>query len=139
MPGRRKRGIALITALFVLVFLFILGLVFRFYCDQHLIFASDVARRNQLYYLAEAGIEYTIYERALWPTGVSATGDTTLDFPSGIVEIQTTDQPTGFQIRSRAKLNKVSGISLSLRNSEFYIDAQVDSAGNITSWSEQQF
>ncbi|MGV8123006.1 MAG: hypothetical protein AB2L14_24865 [Candidatus Xenobiia bacterium LiM19] len=139
MPERRRRGIALITALFVLVFLFILGLVFRFYCDQHLIFASDVARRNQLYYLAEAGIEYAIYERAMWPAGVSATGTATLDFPSGSVEIQASDSSTGFQIVSRAKLYKVSGISASIRNSEFFINAQFDNAGNITAWTESQF
>jgi len=139
MPVKRRRGIALITALFVLVFLFILGLVFRFYCDQHLIFASDVARRNQLYYLAEAGIEYAIYERALWPAGVSQTGTTTLDFPSGIVELQTADSGTGVQITSRAKLYKVSGISLSIRNSEFTITTQIDNAGNIVNWTESQF
>ncbi|MDQ7824540.1 MAG: hypothetical protein RDV48_17185 [Candidatus Eremiobacteraeota bacterium] len=131
---RRRPGIALLTALLILVFLFLLGLTYRFYCDQHLIFTSDVARRNQLYYLAEAGIEYCIYDRVNWPSGSPPAGTFPLEFPSGYVEVDVIDAGGNLALISRGMLRRTLNDSLFSRNGVVTIRATISTSGEILSW-----
>lgn len=125
---RKSRGIALLVALFVLVFLFILGIAFRFMTDQHYIFSSDVARRTELYYLAEAGVEYTIARRANWRDNPH---EEQLSLPNGFVIIKVQDAGSSFTINSRGVFT-VEGSSSIIRNNQVIIDATIDNTGAFT-------
>jgi len=124
---------ALILALFMLVFLFILGITFRFLTDQHYIFASDVAHRTELVYLAEAGLEYCIARRAYWKDGVPPESERKFKLESGWVLIgDINDTGSSFTVITKGKfLDEPS--SSQLRNNCVSIIATVDSSGNITS------
>ncbi|MDQ7821757.1 MAG: hypothetical protein RDV48_03070 [Candidatus Eremiobacteraeota bacterium] len=125
MRGRR-RGIALLTSLLILVFLFLLGLTFRFACDQNLIFSADVARRIQLQYLAEAGIEYWYSQRTVWTGGIPPMNYCEFTMPQGYVLISIFTNPAGggYVIISMAKFQKTDSSSV-------IITAHMSAAGDL--------
>lgn len=53
-----RRGIALMTALFFMVFLLVVGLTFMTIMEQDYRFAGQQDRNQQAYFLAQAGIDY---------------------------------------------------------------------------------
>ena len=130
---RKLRGMALLLALFMLVFLFILGITFRFLTDQHYIFASDVAHRTELVYLAEAGLEYCIARRAYWPDGVPPADERKFKLNSGWVIIgDIADSGSSFRVITKGKFLDEPSAS-QLRNNCVTIIATVDSTGNVIS------
>jgi hypothetical protein len=130
----RDQGIALIMALLILVFMFILGLTFRLLTDQHYIFASAVARRTELYYLAEAGVEYCIAQRACWKDGVPPQGQNKFKLESGWVIIESIiDSGSTFKVTSKGKFLDEPATAL-IRNNCVTIVAVVDSSGTVFSW-----
>lgn len=132
---KKTRGIALLLALFILVFLFILGITFRFLTDQHYIFSSDVARRTELYYLAEAGIEYCIAQRAYWKDGRPPQGQDKVKLDSGWLIIHDiSDGGNSLSVTSKGKFFD-EPTSAQIRNNCVTIKALIDSNGNTTSWS----
>ncbi len=55
---RPNRGIALMTALFFMVFLLVIGLTFMTLMEQDYRFAGNQERSHQAYFLAQAGLDY---------------------------------------------------------------------------------
>lgn len=55
---RERRGIALMTALFFMVFLLVVGLTFMTLMAQDYRFAGQQERSRQAYFLAEAGMDF---------------------------------------------------------------------------------
>jgi hypothetical protein len=135
-PVRRSRGIALLMALFILVFVFILGLAFRCYCDQNYIFSVETARKTQLYYLAESGIEYCLSQRAAWNNGIPPGADI-IQFPSGWVVIKDyIDSGGAVTITSAGMLRHPSETYMGGLGA-VTIKATIDSSGAILSWETQ--
>ena len=77
--GKRARGIALITALLLAVFFLVLALGFLAFMEQDYLFAGQMNRSSQAYYLAESGLDYY----RLRPAGFSAGVPRTFDVPPG--------------------------------------------------------
>jgi len=131
---RKRQGIALLMALLILVFLFILGLTFRILTDQHYIFSSDVARRTELYYLAEAGVEYCLARRAYWKDGTPPAGADKFQLAPGWVIIDSyMDSGSSFTVTSKGKFLDEPDSSM-IRNNVVSITARINGTGEILSW-----
>lgn len=76
----RRNGIALITALLLAVFLFILGIFFLTFIDRDVFFASKQQSNMDAYFLTRSGMEY--YQATGLPANI---GDppVTIQIPQG--------------------------------------------------------
>jgi hypothetical protein len=130
---RRRRGIALIMALFILLFVFLLGMTFRYYTEQNYLFAVETTRKSQLYYVAESGIEYCMAQRAYWNNGVPPGTEIKIHFTSGWAVIKDyADSGSGVTLTAVGMLRDpaegyVTGPTVSIK-------ALLDSSGNILRW-----
>jgi len=138
-----RKGVALIMVLFILVFLFLLGLAFRILTDQQYIFSSDSARKTELYYLAEAGVEYAVMQRAYWNAASFqdlSKEEKKFQLGSGWVEITDfVDSGSSIQVSSKGKFVDLDNpvLEATMRNNSVTITATIDRSGMVKKWEVQ--
>lgn len=82
---RTRRGIALMTALFFMVFLLVIGLTFMTLMEQDYRFAGQQERSRQAYFLAQAGMDFYRARASTFTPGGAAQQ---YELPEGDVEHQ---------------------------------------------------
>lgn len=145
---RRQRGIALITALYILTIIFVLALYFRAGCEMDRLLSQKIANRAQLYYLAEAGIEYYLAKSPDWtdgnpPTAAEPPGENPINIPAGSdrrIYLKVTQAAATITVESKATLSAEQsnglGTGWDVRIPAVTITAVIENdGGKIRSWN----
>lgn len=102
----RARGVALITALLLTVFLLVLGLAFLTYVERDYHAASQQDKAARAYYLAQSGLEYYRTRPGKFSAGISVTLSLPPGDPHQSFEVTLETDGT---VRSRGSLVDASG------------------------------
>ena len=107
-----RRGVAMITALLLAIFLLVLGLAFLTFTEQDYRFAGQQNNSTEAYYLAVSGVEYYRARPATFTTGTAQVFSMPPGDPHDRFEVTVEADGT---VRSRGFLVNSSGDTVSER------------------------